>query len=163
MKVRTLVSNALLAALYVAVTGLIAPFGFTHIQFRISEIFNHLVVFNKKFFFGIVLGVFIANLFFSSLGIYDLTFGLLHSMLSLGITIYLGRYIKNKIVLMGINTIVFSFNMFIIAFMLKLAADINLSFGFMWLTTAAGEFIVMAVGIPIMYFLNKQLRFDKII
>lgn len=163
MKVRTLVSNALLAALYVAVTGLIAPFGFTHIQFRISEIFNHLVVFNKKFFFGIVLGVFIANLFFSSLGIYDLTFGLLHSMLSLGITIYLGRYIKNKIVLMGINTIVFSFNMFIIAFMLKLAADINLSFGFMWLTTAAGELIVMAVGIPIMYFLNKQLRFDKII
>lgn len=34
MKVNAPVINALLAALYIAVTRLIASFGFTHIQFR---------------------------------------------------------------------------------------------------------------------------------
>ena len=65
MKIRTLIVNALIAALYVIITWLIAPFGFTHVQFRASELFNHLIVFNKKYFFGIVLGVFVANLIFS--------------------------------------------------------------------------------------------------
>ena len=64
MKVKTMATSGIIAALYVAVTLLVAPFGFTNVQFRISEMFNHLVVFNKKFIFGIVLGVFVANLIF---------------------------------------------------------------------------------------------------
>ncbi|MDD1368129.1 QueT transporter family protein, partial [Bacillus sp. MHSD17] len=48
MNIRTLVGNGILAALYIAVSMLIQPFGFTNVQFRISEMFNHLVVFNKK-------------------------------------------------------------------------------------------------------------------
>lgn len=65
MNIRTLVGNGILAALYIAVSMLIQPFGFTNVQFRISEMFNHLVVFNKKAIYGIVLGVFLTNLFFS--------------------------------------------------------------------------------------------------
>lgn len=64
MSTKTIVGNALFAALYIAVSALIQPFGFTNIQFRISEMFNHLVVFNKKFIYGIILGVFLTNLFF---------------------------------------------------------------------------------------------------
>lgn len=163
MRIKTLVVNALVAALYVVVTWLIAPFGFTNIQFRLSELFNHLVVYNKKYFFGIVLGVFFANLFFSPMVAYDLLFGLSHTALSLLITIYIGRFVKNKLILMGINTIVFSFNMFIISIMLKLVLEIDLSFLFIWFTTATGEFIVMAVAIPIVYALNKRLKFDKLV
>ncbi|MGV3487508.1 MAG: QueT transporter family protein, partial [Tuberibacillus sp.] len=48
MKVKTFAVNGILAALYIAVSFLIQPFGFTNIQFRLSEIFNHMVVFNKK-------------------------------------------------------------------------------------------------------------------
>src|SRR5690625_4748199 len=118
MKVQTLIMNALIAALYFVVTWLVAPFGFTNIQFRISELFNHFIVFNKKFFFGIVGGVFLANLFLSPLKV-DLIFGLTHSIVSLLITMFIGRYITNKITLMWVNTAVFSFNMFIIAYMLK--------------------------------------------
>lgn len=162
MNVRTLVTNALLAALYIAVTGIVQPFGFTHIQFRVSEIFNHLIVFDKRYFFGIVLGVFLANLFFSPIVAYDLIFGLSHSIISLLITISFGKFIKNKWMLMGINTIVFSFNMFIIAFMLKLVMGIDLSFLFIWMTTAAGELLVLAVGIPIIYALHKRMKFDQI-
>ena len=82
MKIRTLAVNGVLAALYIAVTMLIQPFGFTNVQFRISEMFNHLVVFNKKYFIGIVIGVFFSNLFFSSLGVYDLIFGVWPSVLA---------------------------------------------------------------------------------
>lgn len=63
MNIRTLVGNGILAALYIAVSMLIQPFGFTNVQFRISEMFNHLVVFNKKAIYGIVLGYFNESLF----------------------------------------------------------------------------------------------------
>jgi uncharacterized membrane protein len=158
MKARTLVINALIAALYVAVTALVAPFGFTHVQFRISEVFNHLIVFNKKYFFGIVSGVFIANLLMSPSKL-DLIFGVGHSAISLGIVILLTKYIKNVWALLITNTLVFTFNMFIIAWMLNIAA--GWPFFFTWLTTAAGEFAVLAIGIPIIYTLNKRLNFDK--
>ncbi|MFP3847093.1 QueT transporter family protein, partial [Priestia filamentosa] len=95
MNIRTISINALVAALYIAVSLLIQPFGFTNIQFRLSEMFNHLVVFNKKFIFGIVIGVFLTNLLFSPLGAYDLVFGVLQSLIALLVTIGVGRYIKN--------------------------------------------------------------------
>lgn len=160
MNNKTLITNGVLAALYIAVTALIAPFGFTNIQFRVSEIFNHLIVFNRKYFWGIVVGVFIANLFMSTLGAYELL-GLSQTIISLLITIGFGIFIKNKWVLMGINTIVFTFNMYIVAFMLKLA--LGLPFLITWATTAAGEFTVMAIGIPIIYALNKRINFKKLI
>jgi uncharacterized membrane protein len=118
-------------------------------------------VFNKKLFFGVVLGVFLTNLFFSPLGLYDLVFGVAHSAISLFIIIQIAKYIKNVWVLLILNTLIFTFTMFIIAFELYLA--LGLPFLFTWLTTAAGEFAVLAAGIPIMYALNKQMRFDKLV
>lgn len=157
MKVQTLIINALIAALYFVITWLVAPFGFTHIQFRLSELFNHFIVFNKKFFFGIVGGVFLANLFLSPMKV-DLIFGLAHSIISLLITMLIGRYIKSKITLMWINSIVFSFNMFIIAYMLKVYLKVDLSFMFIWGTSAISEFITMAIAIPIVYLLSKRIN-----
>lgn len=162
MKVRTLVINGILAALYIAVTALVAPVSFGHIQFRVSEMLNHLVVFNKRYFFGIVVGVLLINLF-SPLGAYELVFGLSHTVISLGITIFLGRYIKNVWVLMGINTFVFSFNMYFIAFMLKLAIDMEEAFLFLWMTTGVSELIIMTIGMFVMYAIHKRIRFDHLI
>ncbi|ANF44574.1 QueT transporter family protein [Priestia megaterium] len=161
MNIRTLCVNGLLAAMYIAVSMLIQPFGFTNIQFRISEMFNHLIVFNKKYVYGIVLGVFLTNLFFSPMVAYDLVFGVGQSVLSLLITIFSMRYIKNMWARMLVNTLVFTFTMFIIAFELRLAFD--LPFFFTWLTTAVGEFIVMLVGAPIMAAINKRVQFNKLV
>lgn len=160
MKTKSLAVSAIIAALYVAVSMLIAPFGFTNVQFRISEMFNHLVIFNKKYMIGIVIGVFITNLF-SPLGTYDLVFGVGQSILALGITIFSARFIKGQLSRMIFNTLVFTITMFIIAIELNLA--LNLPFLFTWLTVAVGEFVVMAVGIPVMAALNKRVRFDKLI
>ncbi|GIO27297.1 QueT transporter family protein [Ornithinibacillus bavariensis] len=161
MKAKTLVVNALVAALYIAVTALVAPFGFTNIQFRISEIFNHLIVFNKKYFFGIVVGVFLANLLMSPSKL-DLLFGVGHSAISLGIVILISKFVKNEWALLITNTIVFTFNMFIIAWELKILEPIT-PFLPTWLTLAASELIVLAIGIPIMYALNKSIKFHKMI
>lgn len=161
MNIRTLAGNGIVAALYIAVSAVIQPFGFTNVQFRVSELFNHLVVFNKNYFYGIVLGVFLTNLFFSPMVAYDLVFGVAHSVISLLITIAAGRFIKSKLGLMVINTLVFTFNMFIIAFELKLA--FKLPFLFTWLTTAAGELAVLAVGIPIMYAIHKRVNLERLV
>ena len=138
-------------ALYVAVTFLIAPFGFTLIQFRVSEMFNHLVVFNKKYIFGIVVGVFVANFLFSPI-LVDVIFGVLHSVIALSITIFSAKFIKGIIKRMLFNTIVFTVLMFIIAYQLMFFADIpefnGIPFLIIYLTLAVGEFVVMAIGIP---------------
>lgn len=161
MNTRTLVANALFAALYIAVTGLIAPFGFTNVQFRLSEIFNHLVVFNSKYFYGIVLGVILSNLFFSPMVALDLQFGVGQTVLSLGIGIFLKRWIRNTYGRMVALTLICTINMFLIAIMLNIAFGVPFLFG--WATAAAGELITMAVGIPIMMRLNKRLNFSAFI
>ncbi|MEI3607011.1 QueT transporter family protein [Pseudogracilibacillus sp. SE30717A] len=162
MKVKTLIINALIAALYFVVTWIVAPFGFLNIQFRLSELFNHLIVFNKKYFFGIVLGVFISNLILSPTKA-DLIFGVLHTALSLGITLLFARVVKNKISLMLINTIVFSFNMFIIAYLLKVFANFKDAFMMLWLTLGISEFLTMLLAIFIIYFINKRLDLENLI
>ncbi|AQY50431.1 hypothetical protein PWEIH_00210 [Listeria weihenstephanensis FSL R9-0317] len=160
MKIKTLTVNAIVAALYVVVTLVVAPFGFTNIQFRLSEMFNHLIVFDKKYFFGIVIGVLIAN-FFSPLGWYDWVFGVGQSAISLAIVILLSRYVANVKVRMVLTTLVFSATMFIIAW--ELAVVLKWPFLYTWLTLAISEFIVLAIGAPIMYYINKRIDFKKII
>src|SRR5690625_3201285 len=161
MNVRTLVVNALVAALYFVVTAVVAPFGFLNIQFRLSELFNHLIVFNKRYFYGIVIGVVIANLVFSPTKA-DLIFGVGHTVVSLAITILICNFIKYKIALMFVNSFVFSFNMFIIAYMLKVFVGLTDGFGFLWLTLGISEFVTMVLAIVIIYFLNKRLNFAKL-
>lgn len=166
MKVKTIATSGIIAALYVAVTFLIAPFGFTLIQFRVSEMFNHLIVFNKKYIFGIVIGVFIANLLFSPVAV-DIIFGVLHSAIALSITIFSAKFIKGIFKRMLFNTIVFTATMIIIAFQLSFFADIpefnGLPFLIIYLTLAISEFVVMAIGIPLIMALNKRLNFEKLI
>lgn len=162
MNVKTLAVNGLIAALYFVVTAFIAPFGFTMVQFRLSEAFNHLIVFNKRYFFGIILGVFLANLILSPTKV-DIVFGVAHTAISLLITIYISRFVKSRLLLMGINTVVFSFNMFIIAYMLKVFAGAEEIFMFLWAILSVEEFITMSVSIFLIYFLNKRINFEKLV
>ncbi|WP_010302660.1 QueT transporter family protein [Kurthia senegalensis] len=158
--VRFYAVSGIIAALYVAVSMLIAPFGFTQIQFRVAEMFNHLIVFNKKYFVPIVLGVFVTNLF-SPLGWYDLVFGVGQTVLSLAAILAIKRFIKGETARMIATTIVFTLSMSLIAFELQLA--FGLPFFLTWFTCAVGELVVLVAGIPIMKALNKRLHFNKLI
>lgn len=153
--------NGILAALYIAVSFLIAPIAFGSVQFRVPEMFNHLIVYNKKYFAGIVAGVFFSNLFFSPMKQLDLIFGVGQSALALLIMIASVKFVKSILARMILNTVVFTITMFLIALELQLALEIP--FLFAWLTTAAGELVVMALGIPVILALNKRLHFDKLV
>lgn len=160
MKIRTMATSGVIAALYVAVSLLVAPLAFSSIQFRISEMFNHLVVFDKKYFFGIIIGVFVVNLF-SPLGVIDLFFGVGMSVVALLFTIISAKFIQGIIQRMVCNTIVFALFSFLIAIELNIVYGLPFLFG--WLTVAVGEIVVMTIGIPIMIALNKRLNFKELI
>ncbi|MDS9472841.1 QueT transporter family protein [Sporosarcina pasteurii] len=160
MRGKSLAINGIIAALYVAVSLLIAPLAFSSIQFRISEIFNHLVVFNKKYFFGVVVGVFVANLF-SPLGMIDLVFGVGMSVLALLATILSAKFITDITQRMIFNIAMFAIFSFLIAIELQIVFGVPFWIG--WLTVAIGEIVVMTIGIPIMISLNKRLNFKELV
>ncbi|EOT43920.1 hypothetical protein I569_01140 [Enterococcus dispar ATCC 51266] len=155
--IKVLAVNAIVAALYVALS-LITPFSAGPIQFRISESLNHLVVFNRKYLWGIFLGVVIYNALFGY-GIMDVLFGGGQTLLALTLTSLLQNKVKDKKVLLGFNIAFFTFSMFLIAIMLMITAD--LPFWPTYLTTALSELIIMSISAPVMVWLNNRLHFNK--
>lgn len=161
MNIRTLAINGLLAAIYIAVSFVFQPIMFGVLQFRIPEMLNHLIAFNKKYIYGIVVGVFISNLFFSQLGAYDLIFGVGQSLIALLLVIFSSRFITGIKGRMAVTIIVFTLTMFLIAIELNLV--LGLPFLLSWATTAAGEFLVLLIGAPIIYIMNKRIQFGKLL
>lgn len=161
MNIKKMAINSLVAAMYVVVTMVIAPFGFSVIQFRVSELFNHFIVFDRRYFTGIVAGVFLANLFLSPVKV-DMIFGVAHTALSLGIVILISKRVKNRVQLMIISSIVFSLNMYIIAFMLKTFMGVADNFMVLYGTLAVGELVTMLALIPIANGINRAVKLDKV-
>lgn len=77
----SLVQNAIVGALYVALTLIFAPISYGAVQFRISESLIMLPFYNKRWIPGIVMGTLIANMF-SPLGIADVLFGTTATLIS---------------------------------------------------------------------------------
>lgn len=142
--------QAIIAAIYVALTLSIAPFAYGAIQFRYSEILNLLAFFNPINAIGVTIGVFISNLW-STLGIFDLVFGTLHTAISL----YFISKSKNLIIA-SIWPTVFSF---IIGYELSFLAGS----GSFWLMTAqvmASEFVIMTIlSVPVFKLLKNNKSF----
>lgn len=160
MKLKQWVINAIIAALYVALTAIGAPLAFGGVQFRIAEILNHTAVFHKKYIVGIVAGVFLSNLFFSPMVVYDIVFGVAHSLIALLVMRALTRPSQSQWIRLGVNTLSFGFFSFIIAWELYLA--FQAPFWFSYLTVALGELVVMGIGMPLMKYVNDKLNFNKL-
>lgn len=92
MKTKDLAVNALIAALYIAITLLFKPFSYGPIQVRLSEALLLLLIIDRKFMYGLIIGCFIAN-FYSDLGMYDVVFGTFATVL----TCYAMIYAKNDV------------------------------------------------------------------
>ncbi|MDR0934731.1 MAG: QueT transporter family protein [Erysipelotrichaceae bacterium] len=145
--------NALICALYVAVTLVAAPISFLGIQFRISEILVLLCFFNKKYIVGLTLGTAIAN-FGSPIGIVDAGFGTLATLIAcLGII-----FMKQLAIAILFPVIA---NGFIIGF--ELFYFLNEPFWLSVIQVAVGEALVMIVGYFIFFLLKKRKDFKDII
>lgn len=162
--VKVVIVNAIVAALYVMITLMpgISAISFGAFQFRIAEMLNHLIVFDKKYSYGIIGGVLLANTVFmsaSGLGMYDLIFGLGHTVVSIGLSLLVFKYCKTAVQKMLVVAGVFSIMIFLVAIELQLALE--LPFWMSYFQVFVGELGVLLVGIPVMTALNKTLKLGE--
>ena len=156
INVRFLAESAIIAALYVAVTWLMAPISYGPIQFRISEALILLVIFNSKYTYSLILGCLIANSM-SNLGAYDVVFGTLATIL--------GILPMTKIKKMGLACIfpILS-NSLIVSLELYIVFKESHLFWYNILTIAFGEAIVLyLIGIPLMISIAKNEQLSRIL
>ncbi len=157
LTVKDITSNAILAALYIAITLLSIPISYGEIQFRISEILVLLVFFKKKYTYGICLGTLIAN-FGSTLSYWDVLFGTLATLLACVCIMFSKHLLVSLIFPVIFNGIVVGLEIYILAGMGPINSFL-ISAG--WV--ALGELGVMILGYILILLLRKRKFFFKLI
>lgn len=157
---RQIATGAAIAALYVVLTALFAPISFGNgavlgvpgVQFRISEVLVLLPVFTTAAVPGVALGCFLSNLLFGGLGLIDVVFGTLATLLGAFGTRLLRRWPP----LAPLPPILL--NAFVVGTYLAyiLPAEFRLP---LWLSIASvgvGEIAVLYIlGLPVLYVLKR--------
>lgn len=158
LSIRQLTLNAMIAAIYVVITIFLPSYG--PLQLRMTEMFAHLPMFNRKYSIGLIIGVAIANIR-SEFGIYDVLFGTLHTAISLAIVFLLVKKSDSMIKKMMINSTVFTVISFILALMVAYLSELMPLFWTLYGSFAASIALVMFATIPVILFLDKQIKFDE--
>lgn len=156
--VNELTKTAMVAALYVAVTVLLAVFSFGNIQLRLAEMFNYLALYNKRYVVAITLGVVLAN-FMSPTWMLDVPIGGLATFLVLVICRAVTKSMTNDIWKIAITAIIFALSMFTVAAQLTIMFDFP--FWYTYLTVGLSELFSMTVGGITIYLLNKRIDLSK--
>lgn len=156
--VSELAKTALIAGLYVAVTVLFSVISFGAIQLRLSEMFNYLALYNKRYVVAVTAGVVLAN-FMSPTWILDVPIGGIATLLVLLLCRRATRNIKNDALKMGVTASIFALSMFTVAGQLSIM--LGFPFWLTYFTVGVGELLSMTVGGMIMYQLHKKLDFTK--
>ena len=160
---RSMVLAALIAALYVVLTTVLSALSFGPFQIRLSEMFNHLVVFNKRYIAAVTLGVFIANIIASPFGFLDIATGTIQTLLALLVMYWLSKFVHNRIAQMAINTVVAVFFMCMIASELAIVSQTAFwpTFRSIWLSIGWGDLVSMIFGGVVIYLLSLKIDFTK--
>lgn len=147
----------LTAALYVVLT-FVSPMSYGALQFRISESLNFLIIIDKRFAWGIILGVFISNIFSSFF--LDIIFGTLHTAVSIICCLLLIKIFKKKLLQYLTIIFVFSSLMFIIYFNIVLSSGTMTTLPFLptYATLFASEAVVLLLSGICLYPFEKQLK-----
>ena len=90
MSVKELARQAVIAAVYIAVSLALMPISFGPIQCRVAESMMVLPFYNKKYSFGLITGCLITNMF-SELGLADVVFGAAATALVCLVAVWLGK------------------------------------------------------------------------
>ncbi|KAF1305198.1 QueT transporter family protein [Enterococcus saccharolyticus] len=149
---------ALVTSLYVVVTIALSVISFGAVQIRLSEMFNYLALYNKRYIWAVTLGVVIAN-FWSPNGLLDVVVGSICTFLVLVVNQYVTKRIKNMKYKMVVTAIVFALSMFTVAGQLTILYD--LPFFYNWLIIGIGELLSMTVGGIIIYAVGKKIDLTK--
>lgn len=145
--IKFIANSAIIAALYVALTWILAPISYGSIQFRISEALVLLVLLNKKYAVAILIGTFISNTT-SSLGYYDMLFGTLATLLAIIPMLFIKKPYLGAIFPVISNAIIVSIELLIV---------FEINFWFSFVAVGIGEAVVLyLIGIPFIHFLAKN-------
>lgn len=157
--VESLAKMGLVAALYIAVTFIFSAVSFGAFQLRLSEMFNYLAIFHKRYIIAVTFGVIISNALWSPIKVIDIPVGTLHTLLALIVVRAVTKRMKNMKAKFVVTAAILVVSMFIIALQLYFVLDLPF-----WLTygsTALGELVAMTVGGFIMYFVSKKIDLTK--
>lgn len=139
LSVRRLVRCAVIAAVYVVVCLVLAPFSYGAVQVRVAEALCLLPIFGAEYIVGVTLGCFLANLIGST--VIDVVFGTLATLMACLVT-YKLRNVRIKGLAIPASLPPVVFNMIIVG-----AFEITVFFSDGAPTAALAAFNAVTVGI----------------
>ncbi len=134
MSIAFITQAAMIAAIYVVLTMVFAPFGFGEVQIRIAEALTVLPMFTPAAIPGLFIGCLIGNILGSSI-VVDMVFGSLATLLG-AVGSYLLRHNKRLVPIPPIIA-----NALIVPFVLKYGYGVPLPIPLMMVTVGLGEII----------------------
>jgi len=153
MNIKAITKISLIAAIYAALTIGLAPLSYNFVQLRVSEALTILPFIMPQSILGLFIGCAIANIY-SGLGIYDIVFGSLATLVSA----YLTRKMPSKWLAPLPPVII---NALVIGFMWSYFADMPfyLTAGYVALGQIGACYLL---GLPLLHLLEKSELFKKI-
>lgn len=165
LSVRRLVRCAVIAAVYVVVCLVLAPFSYGAVQVRVAEALCLLPVFGAEYIVGVTLGCFLANLLGST--VVDVVFGTLATLLACLVT-YKLRDIRVKGLAIPASLPPVVFNMIIvgafeITFFFSDGAPTAMMAVFNAVTVGIGELISCTIlGVALVKLIESNAGLNKI-
>ena len=165
LSVRRLVRCAVIAAVYVVVCLVLAPFSYGAVQVRVAEALCLLPVFGAEYIVGVTLGCFLANLLGST--VVDVVFGTLATLLACLVT-YKLRDIRVKGLAIPASLPPVVFNMIIvgafeITFFFSDGAPTAMLAVFNAVTVGIGELISCTIlGVALVKLIESNAGLNKI-
>ena len=149
-KVTFMTQAAMIAAIYVVLTFVFAPFSFGEVQIRISEALTILPLFTPAAIPGLFTGCLIGNILGGAI-LPDIIFGSLATLIGAFFTYQL----RSKNPFLGLLPPIIA-NVFVVPFVLRYGYSVALPIPFMMLTVGIGEIISCGLlGLIIYYALKK--------
>ena len=142
---------AMIAAIYVILTSIFAPFGFGEIQVRVAEALTILPAFTSAAIPGLFIGCLIGNILGGAI-LPDIIFGSLATLIGAVFVFLLRR--KNKYVLPLAPVLS---NSLIIPFILRFGYGVNLPIPFLMLSIGIGE--ILSCGVLGMLLYNALSKY----
>lgn len=155
LKTEKIVIIAVVAALYAVLTLALSPISFGPIQFRVSEVMTLLPLLGKGYIISLTIGCFLANLF-GPVGIIDVIFGTLATLISAYLVYITGKSMKNKKMCVLIASL---WPTIINAIIIGIILNVTLGFPLIlsMLEVGFGQFVVITiVGVPLFKLLENK-------
>lgn len=147
MKINKVARIAIIAAVYAAVTVMLAPISYLGMQVRVSEALTVLPFIFPESVMGLFIGCLIANIY-GGLGLIDIIFGSLATLIAGYLTSRMPNQYLAPLPPVLVNAVVVGF---ILNFTLKLPLLLTM------LTVGIGQFLACyVIGLPLLYWLKKQ-------